>query len=279
MFGFGDTFKMLGSSWNVLRKDIELLLFFFLSIACKLGLIYFAYKQSIILYPDGWESFRQDIGGDRHRTYIAAGVLIFAYHFIGQFFNAAIVGSANRRLSGKNPNVLTGLWDAFKRLPSLIVWVIIHACLMTAAGFFKRKGRIQKYIGGAVQAAFHVATFFVLPLIIIENANPFGAMGRSANLLGKTWGQQVVANISLYVFRFLISLPGLALIACGVSLWKEDSARLISIQLGSFLLVLGAGIIQTLTEIYRTALYYFVRDQRAPQGFAEGQLQKTFQAT
>ena len=200
------------------------------------------------------------------------------YHLVGQFFNAAIVGSAARRLLGKDPNVLTGLGDALKRLPSLVIWVVIYACLMTAAGFFKRKGKIRKFVGGAVQAAFHVATFFVLPLIMIENANPFGAMGRSANLLGKTWGQQVVANISLFVFRFLMSLPGLAVIAAGTLLWKEDSVRLISVGVGSFLLVLGTGIVQTLTEIYRTALYFFVRDQKAPQGFAENQLQGTFRS-
>ncbi len=275
---FGDTFEMLGASWHVLKKDMEITLFFLLAMACKLGLIYFAYKNFIVLYPDGFESVRQDLQGDRQKLYIAGGALIFAYHLIGQFFNAAIVGSAARRLQGGNPNVFTGIFDALKRLPSLMIWVVVYACLMTITGMFKRKGKIQKMFGGAVQGAFHVLTFFVLPLIMIENANPFGAMGRSSSLLGKTWGHQIVANISMFVFRFIASIPGIAVIAGGVYFFQDDQMRMISAGVGSFLLVMGAGVIQTLTEIYRTALFLYVRDQKAPQGFADHKLQNAFKA-
>lgn len=275
---FGDTFEMLGTSWKVLKKDMEIVLFFLLSTACKLGLVYFAYKNFIVLYPDGFDSVRQDLEGDRRKLYIAGGALIFAYHLIGQFFNAAVVGSAARRLQGGNPNVFTGIWDALKRLPSLMIWVVVYACLMTITGMFKRKGKIQKMFGGAVQGAFHVLTFLVLPLIMVENANPFTAMGRSMSLLGKTWGHQIVANISLFVFRFVVSIPGIAVIAAGVYLTQDEQLRMICAAIGAVLIVLGAGIIQTLTEIYRTALFLYVRDHKAPQGFSDAKLQHAFKA-
>jgi uncharacterized membrane protein len=275
---FGQTFKMLGASWHVLKKDMEILLFFFLNLACKLALAYFAYKNFMLLYPEGVESLRKDIQGERHDFLIASGAMIVAYHFINQFFNAAIVGSAARRLTGKNPNLFTGIFDALKRLPSLLIWAIIYSAMMTFTGWIKRKGKTQKAIGTAVQAAFHVASFFTLPLIMVENANPFSAMGRSTQLLGKSWGQQVVANISLFGFRFLMSAPGLALIAFGEKVFPAGTNRMIPVWVGSFLVILASGIVQTLTEIYRTALYLYVRDQKAPQGFAQDQLQNTFRA-
>lgn len=274
---FGGTFRMLGSSWRVLQKDPEILLFFFLSIAAKLGLAGWTYQQYVLLYPDGMASVAAEIQNDGTRFYLSVGGVVVAYHGIGQFFNAAVVGSAARRLSGRNPNVLTGIFDALLRLPSLLLWSVVVAALLTLTGLFKKKGRLQKWIGGSVQAAFHVLTFFVLPLIMIENAFPLTAMGRSAALLGRTWGQQLTANVSLFVFRFLMTVPGLALAAYGLKLPDTEPPKPVFIGAGAVAVVLAAAVIQTLTEIYRTALYLFARDHRAPQGFSTEQLQTAFQ--
>ena len=63
--------------------------------------------------------------------------------------------------------------------------------------------------------AWSIATFLVVPVLVIEKVGPIEAIKRSTGLLKRTWGEQIVGNVGIgLVFgllMFLVILLGGAL--------------------------------------------------------------------
>ena len=60
--------------------------------------------------------------------------------------------------------------------------------------------------------AWSVATFLVVPVLVVEKVGPLDAIKRSASLLRKTWGEQLVGNFGIgLVFGLLVLLVVLLL--------------------------------------------------------------------
>jgi hypothetical protein len=117
-----------------------------------------------------------------------------------------------------------------------------------------------------------MVTYLVLPVLMVEEIHPVEAVIRSATLLKKTWGEQIVVNLStdavfglpkLLVFGLLV-LVVFQGIPSG-SPWVF--ALVIALLVGVFLLI---GLIEsTLKGIYVAAVYRYAAQGEAGGFFSE----------
>jgi len=111
-----------------------------------------------------------------------------------------------------------------------------------------------------------VASFLVIPILVIEKKGPLAALRDSTALLKKTWGEQLIGNFSFGLVFFLLSLPtALLFILAAVS---ANAGVVIACLSLIVLYLLALALVQsTLQSIFQTALYFYARDARVPASF------------
>ena len=67
-----------------------------------------------------------------------------------------------------------------------------------------------RFVAGLLGAAWTVVSFLVVPILVVENKNPFAALQESAGLVKKTWGEQVAGNFGFGLIFFLLAIPAIA---------------------------------------------------------------------
>jgi hypothetical protein len=124
----------------------------------------------------------------------------------------------------------------------------------------ERVGILGRLIGVAVGLAWAVATFLVVPILVVENVGPIEGIKRSMALLRRTWGEGLVCRVGIGAATGLISL--VFMLACGIVI-------AIAVQIGNVPLIvmtvlaaiaglIAIGVIsRTLAGIFMAALYAY----------------------
>ena len=260
------TWSLMSDSWQVLKLDKSLVVLPFISgICCLLLLASFA----VPIYTTGaWHPPGHD--AETYRQVLYYGTLFafyFANYFIVVFFNAAIVACAATRMGGGNPTITDGLRTAASRLPVIIGWALVSATVGLILRIIEdRSDKVVQIIAGVLGMAWTLMSFLVVPILVIENKNPFAAMQESTALLKRTWGEQVVGNFSFSGIFFLLSLPAIGLIVLGFVMGSAI-ALIACVGLAIVYLILLSLIHTALQAIFQTALYLYARDGVVPEGF------------
>jgi hypothetical protein len=87
-------------------------------------------------------------------------------------------------------------------------------------------------------------------------------------MLKKTWGEQIIGNFSFGLIFLLLALPGILFIVLG---FAANSAALIVVSVLYFIAIALAQ--SALQGIFQAALYLYMRDGEAPEGFEASALQ------
>jgi heme/copper-type cytochrome/quinol oxidase subunit 4 len=260
------TWSLMSACWQVLKQDKGLLLFPLISgICCLLLLASFA----IPLYATGsWVPPKADAAASQRVVYYSILFLFyFSNYFVVVFFNAAIVACAAIRMGGGNPTVGDGFRAAASRLPVIVGWALVSATVGLILRLIEdRSDKVGRFVAGLLGTAWTVASFLVVPILVMENKNPIAALRDSTILLKKTWGEQLTSNFSFGMIFFLLSIPGIALIFLGIF---AGSATVLIVCAGlavAYLIVLGL-IQSALHSIFQAALYLYVQEGKVPDGF------------
>ena len=279
---FSRTTSLMRASWNVLKQDKELLLFPLLSgICCVLVLASFA---GPILAMTDWQaasesvtaSAAQTLGGSEgsltaEQALHILGLFLFycCNYFVIVFFNAGLIACAQIRMEGGDPTVGDGLRAAWARLPAIAGWAVLAATVgMVLRMIEERSNLVGRIVAGLLGMAWSLTSFLVVPILVIENEGPVGALQRSAAMLKKTWGEQIIGNFSFGFIFLLLALPGVLFLVLGIA------ANSVAVIVVSVLYFIGISLAQSaLQGIFQAALYLYMRDGEAPEGFEAGALQ------
>jgi hypothetical protein len=266
------TWSLMSACWQVLKRDKEMLLFRFISGFCCLLLVA---SFAIPLYATGhWRPPARDAQMDQQLMYY--GVLFLFYicnYFIIVFFNAAIVACAMIRLGGGNPTVGDGFRAASARLPVIAGWAVISATVGLVLRLIEdRSEKVGRFVAGLLGIAWTVVSFLVIPIMVIENKNPFTALKESTALLKRTWGEQLIGNFSFGMIFSLLSLPAFLLVL--LAIFSGNLAAIIGCIAVAVLYLIVLALIQSaLQAIFQAALFLYVRDGQVPDGFEAGLLE------
>ena len=281
------SFRMMRRSVDVLRAQPQLVLFPILSaIGLMLiltlllwgTLIAVDYNLAVLQAQPFWVKL------------LAVFVLYLIAYLVAFFANTGLVGAVMIYLDGGDPTLEDSLHIALSRADKLIFYALIMASIGT---FFRWLGR---YVGVAgrlsspilrrmlvflvVGVAWNLVTYLVVPILVVDGIGPVKALQRSAGLIKKTWGEQVVAYISTGLLFWLFFIPwtlaGGAAISWAVNTMREPLIVLtlyvyVMVPLTLFLVKLS------IDSVFCAVVYRFVTEQPLAE-FDEELLHHAFRA-
>jgi hypothetical protein len=196
--------------------------------------------------------------------------LLFVYYvlsyFIVIFFNTGLITCAYQRLQGNDPTFGDGISNAVRHIGSISLWSIIAATVgLILRLIADRQGLLGQIAVALVGAAWSLATFFVIPVLVFEDLGPVDAIRRSWDLFKATWGENVIGQAGIGLVFLGVGFIGflimVALLAAGVI------DLLIAVIIFA-LLMLALGIPAAgLHGIFVAALYMYATTGQAPGAF------------
>ena len=259
------TWRLYKESFNVLSADIEILLFPVMSAVAAVGV---AASFLIPLYRIGtFEAIHS--GAAQWDDYAILFVWYYFNFFVVIFFNAALVGCANMRLSGGDPTVGDGLRIAAARLLRILAWTLIATTVgVVLQSLRNRRSLLGGLLGSALGLGWTLITYLMVPVIVFEDRGIFDSIYRSADLFRKNWGEQVAGSFGFGLLNLVLLLPGLAL---GALLWQVDPAA--GIIVGVVYMLILAVVTSAVKGVFTAALYRYATSGQAPQGFTADLIQ------
>jgi hypothetical protein len=266
-------------SFRVLGSDKELVLFpLFSGVACLLVLASFA----VPLWSTPW--FREVIETKQATHDPFAYLILFAFYvinyFVIVFFNAALVSCALKRMAGENPTVTYGLQQAASRLPQIAAWAVVSATVGVVLKMIESKSEwIGKLVASLVGAGWAIATYFVVPVLVVEQVGPLEALKRSTSLMRRTWGETLAGKMGVGLVVLAAMLPGFAAIALGMVAAGASGQPILAgvgVALG-VVWILGVSLVSAAVQsILLTALYLYAAEGTTPPQFDPALLQGAF---
>lgn len=280
---FARSWELGKQSLRVLDEDKRLVIFPLISaVSCLVVLASFALP--IILTLD-W----QKLGDNEQARVDAAGTplyyaVLFLFYFVNYaimaFFNSALVGCVMRRFDGQQAGVGDGLRIAASRVPQILGWALVASTVgMVLRAISERSGLIGKIVIGLIGFVWTVATYFVVPVLVVEGVGPIKAVKRSAETIRRAWGETLVTNVGLGAIGFVGFCIALLPLIVGLAITiMTEAAAPVLIGAGAMLIlcIALALITSTLKMILVAALYRYAATGTVPAGFDSDLLSKVF---
>ena len=269
------SWQLVKASWGVLRADKELLLY-----PVSSGIVTFVTVVALGLVWIG--SGGLDRVGDESFGILDL-VLIYVFYFVVStvvvFFNSALIAAANIRLEGGDPTLSVGFRIALSHIWAILGWAAIAATVGLILQLLRERGGAAGAIVSLIgNMAWSLVTFLVVPILVVEGVSPIVAIKRSAFLLRKSWGEQIVGNFSI---GLVIGLAFVGVLIVGGAL--TFALFSLSAALGVVaLLALIAGLIvlgligSALSGIFNVALYRYAVGEDSSRFFPQETLAGAF---
>ncbi len=255
------TWSLYKQSFNILSADPEIVIFPVLSalsaVLISIGFFFPLYQNGLIQQftsrnPD-WQVY----------------AILFAWYYLNYlamiFFNSALVGCANIRLSGGDPTVRDGLRIAIQHIGTIACWAFVAATVGVILDSLKNKSNklIGRLVAGGLGLAWTLITYLIVPVLILEHRTIYESMQRSSELFRKQWGEQIAGNFGFGLLNLLLLLPAAAV---GLLLFKLDPA-LAAIMVIWYIIILAA-ISSAVKGVFTVVLYRFASTGELPKGFS-----------
>ena len=265
------SWELVKASASVLRSDKELMLFPAIS-----GLVTLVVAATFLVPAIALKLFANGVG--------VGGVLLgFLFYFVQYsiiiFFNCALVGAAMIRLDGGDPTLADGLRAARARLPSILGYAAIAATVGVLLQGLKNKDNVLvRVMASALGAAWTLATFLVVPVLVSRDVGPIDALKESVALLKRTWGENAVGQMGIGAAFGLITF-GVVVVGVATTVFAAQLSGALAVLVGALFLlaVLLVGVYQAaLSGIYSAALYRYAVSHETPDAFRGADLEHAF---
>ena len=143
----------------------------------------------------------------------------------------------------------------------------------------ERLGLIGRFVVGLLGLAWTVATFLVVPVLASEGIGPLDAVKRSAELLKRTWGENLIGNVGLGVVFGLVTFVVVLLFGAllvGAAAIQSAVAMVLAGTLAVVAFILLGLVQSALQGIYSAALYRHAEAGEAVAGFDQALLESAF---
>jgi hypothetical protein len=174
-------------------------------------------------------------------------------------------------------------WEVLKKDREILVFPLLSGicCLIVLASFAIPLFASGNWRPPAEEATsseqmLYYATLFlfyfcnylvmVIPILVVEKKTPIAALKESTALLKKTWGEQLISNVSFGLIFFLLAIPAFFLAMIG---FFSGSGLMMIVGIGfAVIYFIGLALVQSaLQAIFQSALYLYARQGQAPAGF------------
>lgn len=260
----GRSFQLVGLSYRILMQDKELMalpLFAGTAIAAVVALVGSG---------SGFDAARiEEMGPAAYLPLFLTYVVAYA---IGIFFQAAVIAGAVERMRGGDPTIRSALSAASRHAGAIVLWAVVAATVgVLLQAIRDRLGFVGRIVTAIAGAAWSLATFFVVPVLVLEGQSVRRAVPRSAGMFKQTWGETVVGGTTLGAATMCAWLTLVAL--TGLLAWLAGTVAIAFFAVGAVVLLV---FFTSLQGIYVASLYEYARGGRGPGGFDETVVRAAF---
>jgi len=272
------SWELVKASAAVLSADKELLIFPLVSgVLSILVMATFAVPAFLAGIGDHM------VSGDQGAR-ILGGIVAFTFYvvqyFVIIFCNTALVGAALIRLRGGDPTVADGFKIATSRLGAILGYAVVSATVgMILRTIAKKGGMLGRIVSSFIGMAWGLATYLVVPVLVVENVGPIEAVKRSGAYLKRTWGEQIAGNMGMGAVFGLASFAVIMLGIGGLVVSLMVGSVILAVLVGAvtvFTLLALALVSSALSGIYAAAVYRYVAEGEAGGFFPETMVRGAF---
>ncbi len=252
------TWNLVSQSFRLLRNDTKLMVFPILS----------AIGAAALALPFLLALFGMNLATGLHSGW-NTWLLVFLWYcgasFITIFFNCALAACVQLRFAGQDPTLGDGLRRAATRVHTILLWSLVSATVGQFIRMVERRtGLVGRLLTGFAGLGWGMATYLVVPVLVMEDAGVMDSVRRSASLLRRTWGEQLVSGLTFGWLGLLWAIPGIvlgALAANGYPLFIVPTILWFATMMAAF---------TTASEIFTVALYRYATTGETPSGYDAG---------
>jgi|RhiMethySRZTD1v2_1073278.scaffolds.fasta_scaffold05315_8 hypothetical protein len=259
------SFDVMILSYRILLRDKELIVLPLVSMTVTV--------VTILTFAFGFGVTRSELRAGGPEMYVPLFLLYVVIYTVGIFSQSAVVAGATERMRGGDPTLRSALAAAGRRIGPIIGWAIFAATIGTIiraiqdrAGIF---GKVVAFIGGA---AWSLATFFIVPVLLFEGKSIRDSLRRSTTLFKDVWGETLAGGVTLGLANLCITVP-LVVIAVLIGVTIGKAAGIGVFIAGMIALTI---LFATLQGIYLATLYRYATEGWVPAGFDGDLLRQAF---
>ena len=182
--------------------------------------------------------------------------------FVTIFFNCALAACVQMRFAGETPTIAGGLSRAAARIHVILLWALVTSTVGRILEMLERDaGLIARIAISLVGLSWNMATFLMVPVLVMEHGGVMDSVRRSASLLRQTWGEQLISGFAFGWAALLLAIPGVVLGALGANgypIFIVPCILWFAVMLAAF---------TAAREIFTVVLYRYATTGESPAGY------------
>lgn len=259
------SFDIVTQSYRILLHDKELMVLPFIA-----GVINFSVALS---FAFGFGLTPSVVRAGGFDTYVPLFLLFVVVYTVGIFFQAAVVAGATERMRGGDPTLGSALSAAGQRIRSIVAWALVAATVGTVIRAIHDKvGFLGQLLTNVLGTAWSLATFFIVPVLVLEDRSIRDSFNRSVSVFKEIWGESVGVPVTVGLAA-LVMWVALIAIAATVALVAGRPTAIGTFVVGAIMLTV---FFSTLQGIYLATLFRYATEGWVPAGFSGEFLQQAF---
>ncbi len=155
-------------------------------------------------------------------------VFYAASYFVVIFFNTALITCVNARLNRKEATINDGLSNATKHIGSILAWSLVSATVGIILQVLEDNvGFIGQIAVALIGGAWSLVTFFVVPILVLEDKGVVDSVKDSVSLIKKTWARACWRRLDLPRLLVIGIIAAIAIFG----IWMVSQSFLLAIAL------------------------------------------------
>lgn len=264
-------------SWEILKQDKEMMLFPILSSIASLVLMGLVGTIVFFVTLSGdFKNIESMEGASYGFELIVAFLVYFVTFFVTIFFQTGIITIVKGRLNGQDLTFGDGMRSALNKIGKIAKWSLVASTvgvvLKTISDHSEILGRIVVAIMGA---AWNVLTFFIAPILIVEDLTIKESLEKSVSTIKKVWGEAVIVNVGVGLFFGILFLIGFLAYIPLIFTGNVTILIVAAIALAIYAVILTI-ISSVLSVIFKVVLYEYASTGNVPRGFSKEAIDMAF---
>lgn len=216
----------------------------------------------------GSEALGVSLSGSNTEQIVVLFLSYFGTTFIATFFNGALVHCSRDVFEGREPSIKRGMSAALSKIGYIFVWAFVVAVISVILRIIENEeGMVGQIAAALFGAAWSIITYFVLPVLMLEDVGVKSMFTKSGETFKNNWGDTLGTLTGVGLLSAVFTLVGV-IAGGGIALALISTpAALFGVIAGVAIVVFAFIVGTSLKAIAKTALYVYATEGRTPPEF------------
>jgi len=277
MGAFSRSWKITKLSFDVIKKDKELLLFPLLA-----GI--FSILFIVLMVVPSFLYSLISVDSNSITGYVILFVVYLGLAFIATFFNVCVVYTAKKRFEGGNATFGESIKFSISKLHLIFLWSLLSATvgllLKILDNLAERMGKsgaiFVMILRSILGMAWSILTIFVVPSMVYYDLTPILAIKKSTETLKKTWGESLIRHFGLGLAQMVFILIGVPISILLFILLPGVIGMIVALSVSVVYFLTVILIFSVANSVFNTALFVYADKGKIPAGYDKETLKSTF---